>query len=129
LTRALLHPAQIELVATDTLRHAETDFDRCGLCSVYVSAGTFVASYIAKQHPHRMRGCVLIDPVCLGMFMPNLIYNFRELLHFPFFFTPYTSCVWVLLGFAQLTQAYSLTVGLAPVTGDKRYSGQNRAFL
>jgi pimeloyl-ACP methyl ester carboxylesterase len=41
-----------------------------------VCAGTFVASYIAKQHPQRMRGCVLIDPVCLGMFMPNLIYNF-----------------------------------------------------
>lgn len=41
-----------------------------------VAAGTFVASYIAKHHRQRMRGCVLIDPVCLGMFMPNLIYNF-----------------------------------------------------
>jgi pimeloyl-ACP methyl ester carboxylesterase len=45
-------------------------------CCQLVCAGTFVASYIAKQHPQRMRGCVLIDAVCMGMFMPNLIYNF-----------------------------------------------------
>lgn len=65
-------------------------------------AGTFVASYIAKQHPQRMRGCVLIDPVCLGMFMPNLIYNFREFSHFPLLLLTVAVRVWELLSSAQL---------------------------
>lgn len=42
------------------------------ICAV----GTFVASYLIKHHPSRVKGCVLIDPVCLGMFMPNLVYSF-----------------------------------------------------
>lgn len=46
------------------------------LCLSSCVAGTFVASYLAKHHPARVHGCVLVDPVCLGMFMPNLIHNF-----------------------------------------------------
>lgn len=45
-------------------------------CFVAHSYGTFVASYLSKHHRERVKGCVLIDPVCLGMFMPTLIYNF-----------------------------------------------------
>lgn len=45
-------------------------------CFVAHSYGTFIASYLAKHHPQRVKGCVLVDPVCMGMFMPNLTYNF-----------------------------------------------------
>lgn len=50
------------------------DFD--GMPFHVCVTGTFIASYLAKHHPERVKGCVLVDPVCMGMFMPNLTYNF-----------------------------------------------------
>lgn len=43
---------------------------------VWVSAGTFVAGRLARLHPQRVRSLCLIDPVCFGMFMPQLLSNF-----------------------------------------------------
>ena len=40
------------------------------------SYGTFVASRMAQAHRHRMEQMCLIDPVCLSMFLPDLLSNF-----------------------------------------------------
>jgi pimeloyl-ACP methyl ester carboxylesterase len=40
------------------------------------SYGTFVASRLAQTHQQRLASLCLIDPVCFGMFMPHLLYNF-----------------------------------------------------
>ncbi|GAX85025.1 hypothetical protein CEUSTIGMA_g12445.t1 [Chlamydomonas eustigma] len=40
------------------------------------SYGTFVASVLAQRHGHRLHSACLIDPVCFGVFMPNLLGNF-----------------------------------------------------
>lgn len=40
------------------------------------SYGTFVTSVLAQLYPQRLRFVCLIDPVCLGIFMPNLLGNF-----------------------------------------------------
>jgi hypothetical protein len=40
------------------------------------ATGTFVASYLARYHRSRVEACMLIDPVCIGMFLPNLVSNF-----------------------------------------------------
>lgn len=39
-------------------------------------AGTFIAGRLARMHKERVRSLCLIDPVCFGMFMPQLLSNF-----------------------------------------------------
>lgn len=39
-------------------------------------AGTFIAGRLARLHSDRVRSLCLIDPVCFGMFMPQLLSNF-----------------------------------------------------
>jgi pimeloyl-ACP methyl ester carboxylesterase len=48
---------------------------------VYVSViahsyGTFVTSVLCQRQHHRITSACLIDPVCFGVFMPNLLGNF-----------------------------------------------------
>jgi pimeloyl-ACP methyl ester carboxylesterase len=46
------------------------------VCLVGHSYGTFIAGSIARHHRKRVHNVCLIDPVCFGMFMPHLLYNF-----------------------------------------------------
>lgn len=39
-------------------------------------AGTFIAGMLARHHRKRVHTLCVIDPVCFGMFMPHLLYNF-----------------------------------------------------
>lgn len=39
-------------------------------------AGTFIAGRLARLHRKRVHSLCLIDPVCFGMFMPQLLSNF-----------------------------------------------------
>lgn len=39
-------------------------------------AGTFIAGLLARRYRKRVHALCLIDPVCFGMFMPHLLYNF-----------------------------------------------------
>lgn len=48
--------------------------------------GTFIASLLLKRHPHRVSSVVLVDPVCFGMFLPNLLHSF--------FYKPLTLTGW-----------------------------------
>ncbi|KAJ9522951.1 hypothetical protein QJQ45_023750 [Haematococcus lacustris] len=53
--------------------------DRLGVAKASVVAhsyGSFVASRLAQLHGARVDRMVLIDPVCLGMFMPQLLHTF-----------------------------------------------------
>jgi pimeloyl-ACP methyl ester carboxylesterase len=45
-------------------------------CVVGHSYGTFIAGVLARQYRKRVHTLCLIDPVCFGMFMPHLLYNF-----------------------------------------------------
>jgi pimeloyl-ACP methyl ester carboxylesterase len=45
-------------------------------CVVGHSYGTFIAGALARNHRKRVHTLCLIDPVCFGMFMPHLLYNF-----------------------------------------------------
>ncbi|WIA21228.1 hypothetical protein OEZ85_000471 [Tetradesmus obliquus] len=45
-------------------------------CIVGHSYGSFMASRLNSLHRERIHGLCLIDPVCLGMFMPHLLHNF-----------------------------------------------------
>eukprot|EP00775_Hariotina_reticulata_P003336 gene3336-3612_t len=45
-------------------------------CVVGHSYGTFIAGRLARLHHHRVHSLCLIDPVCFGMFMPQLLSNF-----------------------------------------------------
>ena len=40
------------------------------------SYGSLVASRFCQAHPGRVASAALLDPVCVGMFMPDLLYNF-----------------------------------------------------
>lgn len=54
-------------------------FTRCVHVCVNLStlpAGTFIAGLLARHHRKRVHTLCLIDPVCFGMFMPHLLYNF-----------------------------------------------------
>ena len=46
------------------------------VCVVAHSYGTFVAAVLAQHYPHRLHSICLVDPVCLGVFLPNLLQNF-----------------------------------------------------
>jgi pimeloyl-ACP methyl ester carboxylesterase len=49
----------------------------CCNCQLHVAAaGTFVAGRLARLHRKRVHSLCLIDPVCFGMFMPQLLSNF-----------------------------------------------------
>ncbi|KAF6265894.1 hypothetical protein COO60DRAFT_768266 [Scenedesmus sp. NREL 46B-D3] len=45
-------------------------------CVIGHSYGTFVAGRLARLHRKRVHSLCLIDPVCFGMFMPQLLSNF-----------------------------------------------------
>ncbi|KAF8073253.1 NIFU1 [Scenedesmus sp. PABB004] len=46
------------------------------VCVVAHSYGSFVASVLNRRFAQRVHSVVLVDPVCLGMFMPSLLNNF-----------------------------------------------------
>lgn len=46
------------------------------VCCCPCPAGTFIAGMLARHHRKRVHTLCLIDPVCFGMFMPHLLYNF-----------------------------------------------------
>lgn len=46
------------------------------VCLAGHSYGTLVASRLARLHPHRVQSLVLIDPVCLSMYLPDLLRSF-----------------------------------------------------
>jgi pimeloyl-ACP methyl ester carboxylesterase len=48
----------------------------CGALLFACAAGTFIAGMLARHHRKRVHTLCLIDPVCFGMFMPHLLYNF-----------------------------------------------------
>eukprot|EP00879_Flechtneria_rotunda_P012361 GHRR01012908.1.p1 GENE.GHRR01012908.1~~GHRR01012908.1.p1 ORF type:complete len:712 (+),score=258.73 GHRR01012908.1:229-2364(+) len=53
--------------------------DKLGIkeaCVVGHSYGTFIAGLLARHHQRRVHTLCVIDPVCFGMFMPHLLYNF-----------------------------------------------------
>ncbi|WIA08349.1 hypothetical protein OEZ85_007789 [Tetradesmus obliquus] len=45
-------------------------------CVVGHSYGTFIAGMLARHHRKRVHTLCLMDPVCFGMFMPHLLFNF-----------------------------------------------------
>ncbi|WIA31944.1 hypothetical protein OEZ86_002801 [Tetradesmus obliquus] len=45
-------------------------------CVIGHSYGTFIAGRLARLHRKRVHSLCLIDPVCFGMFMPQLLSNF-----------------------------------------------------
>ncbi|KAF6257737.1 Alpha/Beta hydrolase protein [Scenedesmus sp. NREL 46B-D3] len=45
-------------------------------CVLAHSYGTFIASLLVRRHPQRVASLYLLDPVCIGMFMPYLLTNF-----------------------------------------------------
>jgi pimeloyl-ACP methyl ester carboxylesterase len=45
-------------------------------CLVAHSYGTAVASRLLQAAPQRVHSLALLDPVCFGMFMPNMLRNF-----------------------------------------------------
>ena len=45
-------------------------------CLVGHSYGTAVASRLLQAAPQRVHSLALLDPVCFGMFMPNMLRNF-----------------------------------------------------
>jgi hypothetical protein len=45
-------------------------------CTCCRCAGTFIAGMLARHHRKRVHTLCVIDPVCFGMFMPHLLYNF-----------------------------------------------------
>lgn len=50
--------------------------EMCRPMSSLCCAGTFIAGRLARLHSDRVRSLCLIDPVCFGMFMPQLLCNF-----------------------------------------------------
>lgn len=48
----------------------------CCLLAACSCTGTFIAGRLARLHSNRVRSLCLIDPVCFGMFMPQLLGNF-----------------------------------------------------
>eukprot|EP00882_Tetradesmus_deserticola_P002665 GHRQ01002835.1.p1 GENE.GHRQ01002835.1~~GHRQ01002835.1.p1 ORF type:complete len:271 (+),score=126.08 GHRQ01002835.1:316-1128(+) len=46
------------------------------VCVMAHSYGTFIASLLVRHHPERLASLYLLDPVCIGMFMPYLLTNF-----------------------------------------------------
>lgn len=49
---------------------------RLRLCFATAAAGTFIAACLARRYPQRVHHICLMDAVCFGMFMPNLLKNF-----------------------------------------------------
>lgn len=46
------------------------------VCVVGHSYGSFMASRLNALHRDKVHSLCLVDPVCLGMFMPHLLHNF-----------------------------------------------------
>eukprot|EP00210_Caulerpa_lentillifera_P006166 g5891.t1 len=59
-----------------TVITAMNTLDISDACFVAHSYGTFILSRIVKAYPERVHSCCFLDPVCLGMFMPQLLSMF-----------------------------------------------------
>jgi pimeloyl-ACP methyl ester carboxylesterase len=58
------------------LSHTSATLLDCVCHCIFLYAGTFIAGRLARLHRERVRSLCLIDPVCFGMFMPQLLCNF-----------------------------------------------------
>lgn len=68
-------PAMFHVAVLFRARHTRKHTHLRGVLSA-CAAGTFIAGMLARNHRKRVHTLCLIDPVCFGMFMPHLLYNF-----------------------------------------------------